>query len=351
MTHPYRWVQWNQHKRVYDAVLATVIAAYIAGFVGIGLAFNPSPDEISPPILAMRALGTAAAVLLHLILAIGPLARLTPRMAPVLYNRRHLGVVCFITALLHAAIALGFYGGFGIVNPFSAVLAGPGIRPPFELYGLGALLILLVMAATSHDFWLATLGPATWKSLHMLVYPAYVLLVAHIAFGAIQSERSVLYPILLALGIAGLTALHLTSGLRERSIDRDAPPAPADGWIDLGPCTDIPDARARIVCVQGEERVAVFRDGDALHAVANTCPHQGGPLGEGKIVNGCITCPWHGHQFQPVNGRSPPPYSDAVATHELRVRGNRVFLNARPNPPGTPAAPAARPIPGVPNDA
>ncbi len=335
MSHVYRRVQWNRHKRVYDAVLVGVILAYLAGFVAITALLHPAPREISPPILAMRALGTAAAVLLHLILAIGPLARLTPRMAPVLYNRRHLGVACFTLAAMHAAIALGFYGGFGVVNPLVAVLAGPGTRPPFELFGFVALLVLLLMAATSHDFWLTTLGPGLWKLLHMLVYPAYALLIAHIAFGALQTERGAAYAVLLFAGIAGLTALHLLTGLRERA--RDAHGVEAAGWIDLGDTADlraIPDQRSRTVCLRGAERVAVFRDGDRLHAVADVCPHQGGPLGEGRLVDGCITCPWHGHQFAPDTGAAPPPYTDRVATHELRIRGDRVELNPAPNPPG-----------------
>lgn len=329
MTHAYRWVQWNRHKRVYDAVIIAALLAYLVGFVGIASAINAGPRAVSPPILAMRALGTAAAVMLHMILAIGPLSRLTPLMAPVLYNRRHLGVACFAVALLHAVIAIGFYGGFGVVNPIAAVLNGPGLRPPFELYGLGVLLVLFAMAATSHDFWLATLGPGLWKGVHMLVYPAYVLLVAHIAFGGLRTDRGWTGVVLLGAGVVGLTTLHVVTGLRERGRDARATAAPS-GWIDLGTAAEltlISDQRARVVCTPDAERIAVFRDGDRLHAVSNVCPHQGGPLGEGRIVNGCVTCPWHGHQFALGTGQAPAPYTDRVPTHELRLDAGRVRLD------------------------
>jgi hypothetical protein len=46
-----------------------------------------------------------------------------------------------------------------------------------------ALLILLLMAATSHDFWLKNLTAPVWKRLHMLVYAAYALLLAHLLLG------------------------------------------------------------------------------------------------------------------------------------------------------------------------
>ncbi len=341
MTNAYRWVQWNRHKRVYDGVLAGVLAAYIVGFVGIGLAAVPADRAVSPPVLLIRAFGTAAAILLHVILAIGPLARISPSFATILYNRRHLGVTCFVLALLHAVMAIGFYGGFGDINPLLAMLAGPGVRPPFEIYGFGALAVLFVMAATSHDFWLANLGHRVWKTIHMAVYAAYLLLIAHIAFGALASEKSPVYVVLVAGGVVGLACLHLFAGFRESG--RDHSGIEASDWVDLGPCDDIPESRARVVCVRDRERVAVFRDGDQLHAVTNVCAHQGGPLGEGKIVNGCITCPWHGYQYRPGDGCSPPPYTEKIATYELRVEGGRVLLNPEPNPPGTPAMPVQIP--------
>ena len=55
---------------------------------------------------------------------------------------------------------------------------------------LGYLVILFVMAATSHDFWLANLTAPVWKALHMLVYVAYALLVGHVALGSLRPERS-----------------------------------------------------------------------------------------------------------------------------------------------------------------
>ena len=71
---------------------------------------------------------------------------------------------------------------------------------PFELLGLAALLILFLMAATSHDFWQKNLGPSVWKGLHMLVYLAYALLVMHVALGALQGDTRPVYPVLLGAG-------------------------------------------------------------------------------------------------------------------------------------------------------
>lgn len=358
MSNAYKPVQWNRHKRVYDGVLLGGVLAYLAAFIGVGLARFTGDETITLPILLMRALGTCAIVMLHIVLAIGPLARLDRRFAPLLYNRRHLGVATFMVGLLHAMVAIGFYGGFGVDDPFTALfgryapssfLSISGF--PFELLGFVALLILFVMAATSHDFWLANLGARAWKWIHMLVYLAYALLVMHIALGALQSERSPVYPVLLGLGIAALGTLHLIAGRRELRKDRnaidlrartDSPEHqwPEHPWIDIGSVDEIRPDRAKVVCIRDRERIAVFRHNDSISAVSNVCAHQGGPLGEGKVVGGCITCPWHGYQYLPANGQSPPPFTEKIPTYQVRVEGRRILINPEALAPGTPVEPA-----------
>jgi len=345
VTASYKLVQWNRHKRIYDAVIALACAGYLASFVAFGMMTHEPPNSIDVPILAMRALGTLAIVLVHLILLIGPMARLTTLAAPLLYNRRHLGVTFFLIALLHGLIATGYYGGFGVHNPASSVLASyADFRSvsgfPFEVLGFLALLIFFVMAATSHDFWLAALGPRFWKSLHMLVYAAYVLVMAHVALGPLQSEPNALYIVLLSAGGAAVVSAHVVAAVKERRVDRaPAPDADADGWIHAADIEDLDDNAAMVVCVRDAERIALVRHGDKVSAVSNVCAHQGGPLGEGRVIDGCLTCPWHGYQYRPAEGQSPPPYSETIPTYEVRLDGSRIMVNPRPNAPGTPVEP------------
>ncbi len=349
MSNAYRVVQWNRHKRVYDLVVVGSIGLFIAVYVGVSAALHSGEEALSGPIVLMRALATCAIVLLHVVLCIGPMARLSPRFAPLLYNRRHLGVSMFLVALAHAALAVLFYGAFGGGNPVVHTVAGywswtvSGFA--FETLGFGALVILFVMAATSHDFWLANLTPRVWKGLHMAVYGAYVLVVLHVALGAMQSERSLVYPVLMGLGMLLVGMLHIVAGRREVVKDRRGLEADAE-WVDVGGVDEIADARAKVVCLKGRERVAVFRDGDRVSAVSNVCAHQGGPLGEGKIVGGCITCPWHGYQYLAHNGQSPPPYSEKIPTYRVRVEGRRILLHPEALPPGTPVEPARIEAPG-----
>lgn len=340
MSATYRAVNWNPHKKRYDLILAIGVLVYLVAFVVLGIAMAPPTNVVSPPILILRASSTCAIVLLHIILLIGPLARLDTRFAPLLYNRRHLGVTFFLLCLIHAFVAIGFYGAFGPRNPVLAVVGG--YDAPFEFLGFAAFMIFFLMAATSHDFWLAKLSPRWWKTLHMLVYVAYALVVAHVALGALQSETHPIFGALLGFGVALVTLAHLAAGLTSWGRDaRTAAKPDESGWIDAGSVHDIADSRAVTVRLPGGEGVAIYRDGESFCAMSSVCAHQGGPLGEGKIIDGCVTCPWHGYQYHAEDGQSPPPYTEKLATYNLRVEGERIMLDPKANVPGTPTTPAS----------
>jgi nitrite reductase/ring-hydroxylating ferredoxin subunit/DMSO/TMAO reductase YedYZ heme-binding membrane subunit len=334
----YQAVGWNRQKRLYDAWFGAGIGVYLMLFVGFGATAPNSTLET----LLIRGLGSLALLMLHVILSIGPLTRLDARFLPFLYNRRHLGVAMFLLAFAHASFAVVQFHAFGDEHPLVSVLTAnrrytslPDF--PFELLGLGALAILFLMAATSHDFWLANLSPRVWKTLHMLVYVAYALLIGHVALGTMQAESSSVLGVLLGLGCAWIVGVHLVAGWREGAGDRDAPAQ--NGWVDVGPALEIPERRARVVTIAGE-RVAVFRYDGKVAALSNVCRHQNGPLGEGRVIDGCVTCPWHGYQYRPEDGCSPPPFTEKVPTYAVRVVAGRVEVEARARPAGTPLTPA-----------
>jgi nitrite reductase/ring-hydroxylating ferredoxin subunit/DMSO/TMAO reductase YedYZ heme-binding membrane subunit len=342
MSVGFRAVQWNRAKLVYDAILLAAIVVFIAAFVAIHQHLHPPKNEPEATDIWIRATGTCAFLMLTVILCIGPLARLDRRFLPLLYNRRHFGVLTFIVSLLHFTTLIKWYliqgnlANLGIELTTWADYA-KFIGFPFKALGLAALLVLFIMAATSHDFWLTFLTPRIWKTLHMALYVAYALVVMHVALGIMQGERTVLIPLVLIVGAGLVAGLHIAAGLREIATDRGMAAGP-DGWIVVGPPQSIPDKGARIVAAAGGERIAVFRDGDWIGALTNLCAHQNGPIGEGRIVDGCVTCPWHGYQYRLEDGCAPPPFTEKLATYRVRINRGAVEVDPRPLPPGTPAA-------------
>ncbi|QOV89539.1 Rieske 2Fe-2S domain-containing protein [Humisphaera borealis] len=352
MSVGYRAIQWNPNKVRYDLIVAGAVVLFIAAFVVVTSLIYTGDRSISPPILLMRAFGACAIVMLHVILCIGPLARLDRRFLPLLYNRRHLGVMTFAVALLHALAATGFYHGFGVVSaPYSLLTSNLDVASvagfPFEWFGALALVVLFLMAATSHDFWLKNLSPRVWKALHMSVYLAWASLIAHVALGSMQSERGAIQPMLLIAGVALVGSLHLVAGRREAKTDAagaatsDSAGNPETDWIDACAVSDLIDGRGKVVPTAAGERIALYRQGAAVSAISNVCAHQGGPLGEGRIIDGCVTCPWHGYQYRAADGCAPPPFTEKLPTYRVRVVGDRVQVHRVALPPGTAVEPAA----------
>ena len=342
MSVGFRAVQWNRDKLVYDGILLAAVALFIAGFAAIHWQLHPPtklPDAID---IWIRATGTCAFLMLTVILSIGPLARLDRRFLKLLYNRRHFGVLTFLVALTHFGFLLSWYlVQHNLPNLLTELTTWKDyakfIDFQFKALGLAALLVLFVMAATSHDFWLLFLTPRIWKALHMALYVAYGLVIMHVALGIMQGEYTVLIPLMLAGGLGSVAVLHLIAGWRERRLDRGIAVS-AEGWIAVGPPHAIPDKGARIVAASGAERIAVFRDGDEIGALTNLCAHQNGPLGEGRIIDGCVTCPWHGYQYRLADGCAPPPFTEKLITYRVRINRGIVEVDPQPLRPGTPAA-------------
>ncbi len=335
----YKFVLWNRYKKKYDLVIAGFSIIFLLLFAGITLIVN---RETTVETLVIRGFGILAVVMLHLILVIGPLCRLQPKFLPILYNRRHLGVSMFLAALVHGGFSIFQFHALGDTFPIYSIFTSnldyfSLSNFPFQVLGFFALLILFSMAATSHDFFLANLSAVTWKRLHMMVYVAYVLILLHVVLGAFQQETSLFTIIVLGLGFVLVVLLHLLSARQELRADK-IQSVETEGWFRVCEVDEIEDDRAKIFTLN-KERVAIFKYENKLSAIHNVCKHQGGPLGEGKIIDGCITCPWHGYQYLPKNGQSPPPYTEKVATYDLKLVGSTVFIDPNAHAEGTEVEP------------
>jgi nitrite reductase/ring-hydroxylating ferredoxin subunit/DMSO/TMAO reductase YedYZ heme-binding membrane subunit len=332
----YAAVGWNRQKKIYDWLIGGFCVAYLLIFLTVTAVVNP--DYTFETVL-IRSTSTLATLLLHIILSIGPLARLNKKFLPLLYNRRHLGVTMFCIAALHGVFSIIQFHSLSNTNPIVSLFTSNTnftsiAQFPFQTLGFFALIILLLMAATSHDFWLHNLSTKVWKTLHMLVYAAYALIVMHVMLGVIQYETHPVFVILIFAGAAWLITLHLLAGRKEVKKDHQTFTVTDEGFVYVCNTNEFTESHAKIFCV-AKERIAVYLHEGKLYAIHNVCKHQGGPLGEGKIIDGCITCPWHGYQYLPHNGQSPPPFKEKVSTYQIKVVDGKVLINPDPFAEGT----------------
>lgn len=75
--------------------------------------------------------------------------------------------------------------------------------------------------------------------------------------------------------------------------------------------------------------VAVFEVGENLYGIDAICPHEGGPLEQGLVENGCVTCPWHNYKFNLKSGVCVNEPSLKVKTYDVRKEGEQFLLNLK----------------------
>ncbi len=79
------------------------------------------------------------------------------------------------------------------------------------------------------------------------------------------------------------------------------------GWRTVCAFEDLPVGGVRAVRCDDTVLAVVRAADDQVYALENICPHRGGPLAGGKLVNGELACPWHGFRFDPATGRATMP--------------------------------------------
>jgi len=335
MSASYQSVLWNKFKKKYDVTAVLFIISFLVISIISNFILFPQANVVT---VIIRSFGLLSIVLLHVILSIGPLCRINHKFLPLLYNRRHLGVILFMVVTVHACLSIFWFHGNGNINPLLSVFISNThydsfLFFPFQTLGFVAYIILMLMAFTSHDFWLAALTPRIWKSLHMLVYLVYFLVVLHVVLGILQFENNPIVYLFIFFGLVFLSVVHIWAGIKSYQFDRHQNKV-EEGWHLVCHVDEIENDKAKMVNVNNE-RIAIFKYDGKLSAVHNVCKHQNGPLGEGKIVNGCITCPWHGYQYNPQDGCSPAPFTEKVCTYQLKLKNDLIYVNPNAQPEGT----------------
>jgi NAD(P)H-dependent nitrite reductase small subunit len=104
----------------------------------------------------------------------------------------------------------------------------------------------------------------------------------------------------------------------------------SDEFVRVAHVAEVAEGTAMPVQVGGRE-VALFHVEGAFYALRNRCPHQGGPLCEGRIEGATVTCPWHAWTFKLSDGKMVAGFS-RVDTYDVRVEDGQVAVRAAPRP-------------------
>jgi nitrite reductase/ring-hydroxylating ferredoxin subunit/uncharacterized membrane protein len=210
---------------------------------------------------------------------------------------------------------------------------GRPARPAADgLIGIGLLAALPTVAAGASDWADSTAGNPAVRRVGLVHATGNALATTLFAVSLVARRRRA-RPAGRLLALAGGAAMmsgaflggHLSLA-RGIGVDETAFDAPPDDWTDALAEDELAEGRPRTVRVAGID-VMVVRDGGEVRALTDRCAHRGGPLHEGEVRDGCVTCPWHGSTYDLRDGslvRGPSAYPQPA--WQARVREGRIEL-------------------------
>lgn len=254
------------------------------------------------------------------------------------------------TALVHFPLACFSLGV--ILNIASRFVSNPSLQ-------LGACAFWATTAGIATALLAAVFGFVDYTSIrddhpgkkaataHMLLNLVAVAVYA-VSVGLRWSSKNELSTptVPLILDLAGYATLMVSGYLGGHLVYNDGvgvgrhrhkPPLPertitlqvrAAEFVRVGRFADLESGEALRVSINGVV-MAITRDGDRLYAVQEFCTHRFGPLSEGKIENGCVTCPWHGSRFSLDDGSVvEKPAKVKLKTFAVEVRDGGIWVRA-----------------------
>lgn len=215
-------------------------------------------------------------------------------------------------------------------------LGGKRGRPAADsLVALGVLSVLPTAAAGLND-WATLDGPTRRLGLvHATTNVAATGLFATSWIARKAGRRFLGKSLALAgygtVSVGAFLGGHL-SFRRGVGVDHTAFLEPPDDWTAVADEATVQELQPLLVKAGGVEIVLV-RERGSLYALLDRCAHQGGPLHEGRIENGCVVCPWHSSHYRLPDGAAlSGPTAHPQPTVQVRVRDGKVEVRRNTTP-------------------
>jgi nitrite reductase/ring-hydroxylating ferredoxin subunit len=140
----------------------------------------------------------------------------------------------------------------------------------------------------------------------------------------------------MALSALGLSVSTLAAYLggelvfgRGWMVNHDAWVSGPEDWTPVGAEGELNEGFIRRADVEGRG-ILLYKESGRIYAIEETCTHAGGPLSEGEVHDGVVTCPWHGSRFRLMDGavcRGPATFSQPRL--QTRIKGGQVEVRGR----------------------
>ncbi|MEX5295731.1 Rieske (2Fe-2S) protein [Kocuria sp. CPCC 205268] len=211
---------------------------------------------------------------------------------------------------------------------------GPGTERAADLLVAAGVAAAVPTAATGLNDWSDTQGADRRIGLvHAIANSAALTCYAASLAARLQGRRGAGKALALAgygcVTGGGYLGGHLVYA-RGVNVNRTAWRRGPRRWTDVLADDELAAGAPRRVQA-GSVSVLLVRDGNRIDALDSVCSHMGGPLEQGSIDGGCVTCPWHGSVFRLADGAVVRgPATAPQPGYETRVEDGRIQVRRRP---------------------
>ena len=101
-----------------------------------------------------------------------------------------------------------------------------------------------------------------------------------------------------------------------------------DEFYKVAKLSEVLPGQPKIVMVHNRP-IALFNVEGTFYAIHNSCPHEGGPLIEGRLKGYVVACPWHDLAFDIRSGQGTDGGGYCVGSYEVRVEGTDILVGPR----------------------
>jgi nitrite reductase/ring-hydroxylating ferredoxin subunit/uncharacterized membrane protein len=212
-------------------------------------------------------------------------------------------------------------------------VGGKRCRPAADLLLLTGVAAAVPTAATGLNDWSDTLGGSRRVGLlhagaNVTGLGLFVGSLCARAAGCRRTGRGLSLAGYVCVGVGGYLGGHLTY-VKAVDVNHTAFEERPAEWTPVLGDSELGEGSSRKVSAGGAQ-VLLHRSDGRILALASTCTHMGGPLEEGDVADGCVTCPWHGSTFTLEDGHIVRgPASTPQPSYETRVRDGRIEVRAR----------------------
>jgi len=102
-----------------------------------------------------------------------------------------------------------------------------------------------------------------------------------------------------------------------------------DEFVEVAGSTQLKEGRGRAVNLNGN-KIALFRSNGKVYALRDSCPHQGAPLSDGYVENGCAVCVYHEWKFRLEDGAFDHNELVKIPTFTVKEENGKIFISTDP---------------------